>query len=67
MPYKTKSGQWMAQVRVNSAKLYRHRCKTKREAAAWEEAKRLELEHPEACEAIRTVSLHDWATAYLDL
>lgn len=66
MPYKTKSGQWMAQVRVSSSKLYRHRCKTKREAAAWEEAKRQELEHPEACETIRTVSLHEWATAYLD-
>jgi integrase len=67
MPYKTKSGQWMAQVRISSAKLYRHRCKTKREAAAWEEAKRQELEHQvEACETIRTVSLHEWATAYLD-
>lgn len=66
MPYKTKSGQWMAQVRVSSNKLYRHRCKTKREAAVWEEAKRQELEHPEAVQQTRTVSLHEWATAYLD-
>lgn len=69
MPYKIKSsGQWMAQVRIGGEKASRHRCKTKKEAMAWEreEKERILRRVPEEEEPIRTVSLHEWATAYLD-
>lgn len=66
MPYKIKSsGQWMAQVTIGGKKASRHRCKTKKEATEWEREERKRLLQPEA-DPIRTVSLHDWATAYLD-
>ena len=67
MPYKIKSsGQWMAQVTIGGKKAGRHRCKTKKEATEWEREERKRLLQPEVDPPIRTVSLHEWATAYLD-
>jgi len=67
MPYKEKlSGQWRAQVTINGKK-YRHRCQTKKEAMEWEREEKDRLLHPEKYRSTtNTVSLHDWATAYLD-
>ena len=42
-----------------------HRSATKREAIEWKEAKRREIQQGGPCQT-RTVSLHEWATAYLD-
>jgi len=71
MPYKEKSkgvwtGRWIGQVRVGQ-KVSIHRCKTKKEAVAWEEERKLTWNEPEqdACKT-STVSLGEWATAYLD-
>jgi integrase len=69
MPYKEKSkgvwtGRWIAQVKI-AGKVHIHRSRTRKEALAWEEQRR--NQGPvEASEPTRTVSLHDWATAYLD-
>lgn len=68
MPYK-RGSQWIGQVVQilpdGKKKNHSHRSATKREAIEWEEAKRREIQQGGPCQ-IRTVSLHEWATAYLD-
>lgn len=68
MPYK-RGSQWIGQVVQilpdGMKKNLSHRSATKREAIEWEEAKRREIQQGGQCQ-IRTVSLHEWATAYLD-
>jgi len=69
VPYKEKSkgawtGRWIAQVKI-AGKVYIHRSRTRKEALTWEEQRRNQ-EPVEASAPTRTVSLHDWATAYLD-
>lgn len=77
MPYRNynssskESFPWLAQVKVTGpdGRLVqrRHQCKTKKEALRWEAETRRKIESElEALETIRTVSLHEWATAYLD-
>ena len=63
MPYKDKSGQWIAQVKKQGRKS-KHRCQTKREALEWEAAQRSGDLIQE--EKIHSVSLLEWATAYLE-
>ena len=61
MPYKIKSG-WMAEVELKGFRK-RHRCKTKREALAWElQTRKLILQRQQT----NTVSLLEWCNAYLD-
>lgn len=68
MPYK-RGSQWIGQVVQilpdGRKKNHSHRSATKREAIEWEEGKRREIQTGGPC-LTRTVSLHDWATAYLD-
>lgn len=68
MPYK-RGSQWIGQVVQilpdGRKKNLSHRSATKREAIEWEEAKRREIQQGGPCQT-RTVSLHEWATAYLD-
>lgn len=68
MPYK-RGSQWIGQVVQilpdGRKKNLSHRSATKREAIEWEEAKRKEIQNGGPCQT-RTVSLHEWATAYLD-
>ena len=61
MPYKLKSG-WMAEVEMKGFRK-RHRCKTKKEALAWEAQTRKQVSQKRmTC----TASLLDWCNAYLD-
>lgn len=65
MPYK-RGSQWIGQVvaMVNGKKKnLSHRSATKREAIEWEERTRKEMQSVPL--QTRTVSLHEWATAYL--
>lgn len=69
MPYKDKTSTkapWIGQIKVNGRKV-KHRCATRKEAVEWEirEKERM-LSKPEENAPIRTVSLLEWATAYLD-
>ncbi len=59
MPYKEKGG-YRGKVTINK-KVYTKKCRTKREALAWEQQKRKELKQPQ----IPTVSLLDVSTNYL--
>ena len=59
MPYKEKRG-YRGKVTIDK-KVYTKKCKTKREALAWEQEKRRELKQPQ----ILTISLLDASTNYL--
>ncbi len=67
MPYKDKlKGQWIAQV-TNGKKKFCRRCVTKKEAIEWEakERERLLMVKKGEEEATPSISLLEWATAYL--
>ena len=68
MPYRIKSSnQWMAQVTIKGKKVSRHRCKTKKEAQQWEREEKERLSNDQVMSIeIRSVSLLDWANAYLE-
>ncbi len=68
MPYKDKTSTkapWIGQVKIDGRKI-KHRCSTRREAVDWEQRTRQKHNQPVELEPIRTVSLLEWATAYLD-
>ncbi|MGV1098702.1 tyrosine-type recombinase/integrase [Thiovibrio sp. JS02] len=64
MPYK-RGKSWMAQVRINDKK-HRKTFPTKAAALAWEVEQRENKEPSFPSVQIRTVSLADWATKYMD-
>ncbi len=64
MPYK-RGKSWMAQVRINGKK-HRRTFPTKAEALAWEVNQRENKEPALPSVQIRTVSLADWATKYMN-
>lgn len=63
MPYKEPNGTWRAKV-FHAGERYTKRCQTKKEALDWERDKWKELK--EQSSGIRTVSLHEASTKYLD-
>jgi len=68
MPYKDKTSPkkpWIGQIKINGRKV-KHRCATRKEAVEWEIKERKRLLDEDNPEQILTVSLLDWATAYLD-
>ena len=69
MPYKDKSSTktpWVGQIKINGRKI-KHRCQTRKEALEWEaQEKERNQNQVEGPAQIRTVSLLEWATAYLD-
>jgi len=67
MPYKDKTSTknpWIGQIKINGKKV-KHRCATRKEALEWEVRERNRLSSSPT-EQIRTASLLEWATAYLD-
>ncbi|MGR0481835.1 MAG: tyrosine-type recombinase/integrase [Candidatus Electronema sp. V4] len=70
MPYWNKQRKkWMAQV-LHEGQKHRSQHESKTAAKQWEAEKKKELESsgggPQEPAVIRTLSLHDWATMYLD-
>jgi len=68
MPYKDKTSTktpWIGQIKINGRKV-KHRCATRKEAVEWEIAERKRLLNGTEPGQIRTVSLLEWATTYLD-
>lgn len=67
MPYKDKTSTktpWIGQIKINGRKI-KHRCATRKEAIEWEITERNRLSNLTPS-PIRTASLLEWATAYLD-
>lgn len=67
MPYRDKSSiktPWIGQIKINGRKV-KHRCATRKEAVEWETTERKRLINNSPAQ-IRTASLLEWATAYLD-